>query len=85
MASKGMVPFLHLIEKLKLTKRTGWLDHGIPTAESIADHMHRMGVMAMLIDDPSLDKSRCADMACSRVADFLLRRCVKMAIVHVRA
>ncbi|RUO97138.1 hypothetical protein BC936DRAFT_140916 [Jimgerdemannia flammicorona] len=45
------------------TKRTGWVDHGVKGSESIADHMHRMGVMAMLIDDKSLDISKCVKMA----------------------
>lgn len=31
--------------------------------ESVADHMHRMGVMAILCTDPSLDRTRCIKMA----------------------
>ncbi|KAG2182036.1 hypothetical protein INT43_006962, partial [Umbelopsis isabellina] len=59
----NVIKFLHIIENLKRTKRTGWVDSGIQKPESIADHMHRMGVMAMLIDDPTLDREKCIKMA----------------------
>ncbi|ORY93436.1 HD domain-containing protein [Syncephalastrum racemosum] len=62
-SAAGVIRFLHTIENLKRTKRTGWLDNGIKQPESIADHMHRMGVMAMLINDPSLDQNKCIKMA----------------------
>lgn len=41
---------MHLMEELKLKKRLGWIQYGIDEnkAESIADHMYRMAVMAML-------------------------------------
>ncbi|KAL0076636.1 HD domain-containing protein [Phycomyces blakesleeanus] len=59
----SVIRFLHTIEQLKRTKRTGWLDYGVKGPESIGDHMHRMGVMAMLINDPSLDRDKCIKMA----------------------
>ncbi|KAG2221073.1 hypothetical protein INT45_009731 [Circinella minor] len=59
----GVLQFLHIIQNLKKTKRTGWVDNGIKEPESIADHMHRMGIMAMLIDDPSLNRNKCIKMA----------------------
>lgn len=59
----NVIRFLHVIENLKRTKRTGWLDNGIKGAESIADHMHRMGVMAMLVNDPSINREKCVKMA----------------------
>ncbi|GAA5794963.1 hypothetical protein EDC94DRAFT_592077 [Helicostylum pulchrum] len=59
----SVIRFLHVIENLKRTKRTGWLDNGIKGAESIADHMHRMGIMAMLVNDPSINRERCIKMA----------------------
>ncbi|KAF9154803.1 HD domain-containing protein 2 [Linnemannia schmuckeri] len=65
---KGTLQFLHIVEKLKRTKRTGWINHGIKPAESIADHMYRMGIMAMLIDE--------------KTAGVNKDRCIKMAIVH---
>jgi len=67
--ASGVLKFLHTCHNLKATKRTGWVERGIQGAESISDHMHRMSIMAMLVDDPLLDKSRC----------------VKIAIVHVMA
>ncbi|KAJ3270504.1 HD domain-containing protein 2 [Terramyces sp. JEL0728] len=55
--------FLSLIESLKTTKRTGWINNEISNPESIADHMHRMGIIAMLIKDPSINKQRLVNMA----------------------
>ncbi|RUS20339.1 hypothetical protein BC937DRAFT_95456, partial [Endogone sp. FLAS-F59071] len=49
------VQFFHLLEKLKLTKRSGWIENAIHDPKSVADHMYRMGVMALMIDDRSLD------------------------------
>ncbi|KAF9921607.1 HD domain-containing protein 2 [Linnemannia zychae] len=65
---KGTIQFLHIVEKLKRTKRTGWVNHGVKPAESIADHMYRMGIMAMLIDE--------------KTAGVDKNKCIKMAIVH---
>ncbi|KAG1057059.1 hypothetical protein G6F46_003866 [Rhizopus delemar] len=59
----NVIKFLHVIENLKRTKRTGWLDNGIKQAESISDHMHRMGIMAMLVSDPSINREKCIKMA----------------------
>ncbi|PQK17484.1 hypothetical protein BB8028_0007g06790 [Beauveria bassiana] len=42
------VPFFHLLERLKTTKRTGWTDSGIEDGESISDHMYRMANLAMV-------------------------------------
>ncbi|KAI7823578.1 HD domain-containing protein [Gamsiella multidivaricata] len=65
---KGTLEFLHIVEKLKRTKRTGWINHGIKPAESIADHMYRMSIMALLIDE--------------KTAGVDKNRCIKMTIVH---
>lgn len=43
-----VLSFMHRVEKLKVNKRTGWLHHRVPRAESIADHMYRMAMLAML-------------------------------------
>ncbi|KAI9221175.1 HD domain-containing protein [Blastocladiella britannica] len=59
----SILKFLHIVSNLKVTKRTGWIRHGVPAPESIADHMHRMGVMAMLVQDASLNRDRCVKMA----------------------
>ncbi|KAF9976056.1 HD domain-containing protein 2 [Actinomortierella ambigua] len=62
---KGTLQFLHTVENLKRTKRTGWINNGVKPAESIADHMYRMGIMALLIDEKTagVDKMRCLKMA----------------------
>ncbi|KAF8903425.1 HD domain-containing protein [Gymnopilus junonius] len=62
-ASKDRLAFIHILERLKTQKRTGWVDHGIPNAESISDHMYRMSILAMLSEDPNLDVSKCVMMA----------------------
>lgn len=49
---------MHLMEELKLKKRTGWIDWGIhqDKAESIGDHMYRMAIMSMLFaNDPLIN------------------------------
>ncbi|KAJ2354368.1 hypothetical protein IWW50_002869 [Coemansia erecta] len=61
--ASSVIDFLSIVERLKRTKRTGWINNGIRNPESIADHMYRMGIMAMLIDDPTLDRTRCIKMA----------------------
>ena len=45
----------------QLVKRTGWVRKGIEGPESIADHMYRMGVMAMIVDDDSVNANRRAN------------------------
>ena len=62
----GVIEFLNLCTRLKTTKRTGWVENNIRGAESIADHMHRMGVMAVLINDPALDRNRYATHGAER-------------------
>jgi hypothetical protein len=42
------INFLHLTQSLKTTPRTGWVNHGVDKPESIADHMYRMSLMAMV-------------------------------------
>ncbi|ORY05245.1 hypothetical protein K493DRAFT_252902 [Basidiobolus meristosporus CBS 931.73] len=59
----SFLQFFHICEKLKRTKRTGWIKRGVNQPESIADHMHRMSIMALLIDDKSLNRDRCMKMA----------------------
>lgn len=58
--------FMHYLQNLKLLKRTGWYHHNVPAPESIADHMYRMAVLAMLLEDDKVD----------------VRKCVMMALVH---
>ncbi|WWC87312.1 uncharacterized protein L201_002201 [Kwoniella dendrophila CBS 6074] len=61
--------FLHLLEQLKVQKRSGWIREGVKEAESISDHMCRMALMAMMIPQ---DPNRPLDIP----------RCVMMALVH---
>ncbi|KAI9025525.1 hypothetical protein DFJ74DRAFT_605032 [Hyaloraphidium curvatum] len=58
----SILEFFNTIERLKTTKRTGWVNHKVPRPESISDHMHRVGIMAFIIDDPKLDRNKCIKM-----------------------
>lgn len=68
--------FLHIIQQLKKTRRTGWLNFDVEDPESIADHMYRMGIISMLSNNATLDTGRCVrialvhDMAESIVGDI---------------
>lgn len=62
--SSSVIDFLTLCHRLKTTKRKGWINHGIKGAESIADHMYRMGLMALIAGDvPGLNRERCIKIA----------------------
>ncbi|KAL3474353.1 HD domain-containing protein [Aspergillus californicus] len=67
--STSPVPFFHLLERLKTTKREGWRRFDINHGESISDHMYRMSVMTMLAP-PSL------------APRLNLLHCMKMALIH---
>ncbi|KAJ5519344.1 hypothetical protein LT330_008721 [Penicillium expansum] len=67
--SESPVPFFHLIERLKTTKREGWRRFGINDGESISDHMYRMSIMTMMAP-PTL------------AAKINIPRCIKMALIH---
>ncbi|WEW59604.1 hypothetical protein PRK78_005078 [Emydomyces testavorans] len=67
--SSSPIPFFHLLERLKTTKREGWRRFGIKDGESISDHMYRMAVMTMLAP-PSLAQK------------LNIPHCTKMALVH---
>ncbi|KAF3041800.1 hypothetical protein E8E11_005348 [Didymella keratinophila] len=68
-STSSPVPFFHLLERLKTTKRAGWRRFGIESCESIADHMYRMSILTMLA--PSSVTSK---------IDIL--RCTRMALIH---
>ena len=63
--TRNILNFLHLVEHLKLEKRTGWHKCGIPydKSESIADHMYRMAIMVCTIQDEEIDKLKAIKMA----------------------
>ncbi|OJJ42724.1 hypothetical protein ASPZODRAFT_147125 [Penicilliopsis zonata CBS 506.65] len=67
--SASPVPFFHLLERLKTTKREGWRRFGISHGESISDHMYRMSIMTMMAP-PSLS------------AKLNIPHCTKMALIH---
>lgn len=68
-SSSSPVPYFHLLERLKTTKREGWRRFGITRGESIADHMYRMAMISMLAP-PSL-----------RVR-LDMHKCMRMCLVH---
>jgi putative hydrolase of HD superfamily len=62
------VQFLHLATNLKTTPRTGWVKRNVKDPESIADHMYRMSLMALLME--------------GNTDGYDVDRCIKLAIVH---
>jgi putative hydrolase of HD superfamily len=62
---RAAIDFLTLTRSLKTTKRTGWVMSGVQNPESIADHMYRMSLMAMIasFSNESLDTNRCIKLA----------------------
>ena len=60
----SMIEFFSFVSKLKKTKRTGWVNNGISDPESIADHMYRAAIMALVSPLPlGVDRDRCIRMA----------------------
>ena len=58
-SSARAIDFLSILHNLKATKRTGWIRKGVSGPESIADHMYRMSVMAMIAGDEGVDRNKC--------------------------
>ncbi|XP_028858020.1 5'-deoxynucleotidase HDDC2 [Denticeps clupeoides] len=59
----GMLQFMKLIGQLKRVARTGWVHREVRQPESVSDHMYRMAMMALTIQDPGINKNRCVKMA----------------------
>jgi putative hydrolase of HD superfamily len=58
------IDFLSLCHRLKTTKRAGWVKRDVQDPESIADHMYRMGLMALIAADlPGVNREKCIKMA----------------------
>ncbi|CAA0837289.1 Metal-dependent phosphohydrolase [Striga hermonthica] len=58
------IDFLTLCHRLKTTKRAGWVRRGVKEPESIADHMYRMGLMALIASDiPGVNREKCMKIA----------------------
>ncbi|KAK4604888.1 hypothetical protein RGQ29_013091 [Quercus rubra] len=63
-SASSAIDFLSLCHRLKTTKRAGWVKRDVKDPESIADHMYRMGLMALIASDiPGLDRDKCIKMA----------------------
>ncbi|EYU22602.1 hypothetical protein ABFS82_05G027000 [Erythranthe guttata] len=63
-SASSAIDFLTLCHRLKSTKRKGWVNHGINGPESIADHMYRMSLMALITSDiPGVNRERCIKIA----------------------
>lgn len=61
----NMLAFTQIVRLLKTQPRTGWVDRGIPVAEteSIADHMYRMSIIAMTVPSHKVDVDKCVKIA----------------------
>ncbi|CAL5199413.1 unnamed protein product [Lathyrus oleraceus] len=58
------IDFFSLCHLLKTRKRTRWLRSDVKNPESMADHMYRMSLMALIAPDvPGLDRNKCIKMA----------------------
>lgn len=65
--ASDLLQLFRTLQQLKRTKRTGWLDRGIPPdeTESVADHTLMTALIAwfMALDDPDLDADRVLKLA----------------------
>ena len=62
----GLLRFFHLAGRLKETARAGWSLRGIADPESVAEHCHRVALLALLLaprSTPPLDVPRCVSLA----------------------
>ncbi|KAI5675639.1 hypothetical protein M9H77_06589 [Catharanthus roseus] len=63
-SASSVIDFLTLCHRLKTTKRAGWVKRDVENPESIADHMYRMGLMALIAADiPGVNRDKCVKMA----------------------
>ncbi|XP_075514536.1 uncharacterized protein LOC142549463 [Primulina tabacum] len=64
LSPSSAIDFLSLCHRLKTTKRAGWVRKDVQKPESIADHMYRMGLMALIAPDlPGVNREKCIKMA----------------------
>lgn len=56
----SILPFLQLANQLKAVRRQGWLDRGVDSPESVADHSWSVALLAWLLaaGRPGLDRDR---------------------------
>ncbi|XP_057431913.1 uncharacterized protein LOC130724652 [Lotus japonicus] len=63
-SASSAIDFLSICHRLKTTKRAGWIRKDVQDPESIADHMYRMSLMALIAADiPGVDRDKCVKMA----------------------
>ncbi|RVW88365.1 HD domain-containing protein 2 [Vitis vinifera] len=63
-SASSAIDFLTLCHRLKTTKRAGWVKREVNNPESVADHMFRMGLMALIASDMTgVDRNKCVKMA----------------------
>ncbi|CAH0025898.1 unnamed protein product [Clonostachys rhizophaga] len=67
--AESPIPFFHMLERLKTTKREGWRRFAIDRGESIADHMYRMSMISMFAPPALREK-------------LDLNKCIKMSLIH---
>ena len=61
---KSIAVFFHLVGKLKLEKRKGWVDRGVRGCESVADHSFRLALMSFVFaEKQKLDAGRALKLA----------------------
>jgi len=85
-AGAALLDFLTMVGRCKVEKRTGWVNSGVPAAESVADHQWRMAVMALSCADyAALPTSTCTcgtSAAAASASVVSPARAVRMALVH---
>ncbi|XP_036438015.1 HD domain-containing protein 2 [Colossoma macropomum] len=59
----NMLQFMKLVGQLKRVPRTGWVYRNVQCPESVSDHMYRMAVMALTVQDTSVNRERCMKLA----------------------
>ncbi|KAI5090780.1 HD domain-containing protein 2 [Silurus meridionalis] len=60
---ENMLQFMKLVGQLKRVPRTGWVYRNVKQPESVSDHMYRMAMMALTLQDPSVNRERCMKLA----------------------
>ena len=81
----SVLPFLHIIERLKNLPLAGWVLKGVQGPESVSDHMGRMAIICML-----LPKVWCCIWSNTNLATLTLlqdnsfdqNKCIRMALIH---
>ncbi len=81
-----LLDYLLMAGRCKVEKRTGWVNSGVPLAESVADHQWRMALMTLSCANyAALPMAECTCGAADAEADperVWPARAVRMALVH---